>query len=281
MQYIEFFRQLEQRLRPRSYLEIGVRWGDSLAVSTVPSIGIDPDPQLRVDLPPTTVVHSMTSDEFFVQPERLRHLPDETIDLAFIDGMHLYEYALRDFINVEAHARPSSVVVLDDMLPRSSEEASRERDTTEWTGDVWKVIPTLQKLRPDLVLIQVATQPTGLLIAMALDAGNKALCQEGGGIHTPFMAADEVPQKIIDRSDAVDPADLLAAPFWDLLQEQRRSLSGAAVREAVAAWSPAPLTADEAQASKASPYFGQRQETRVRQAYQRGKSRLARAVGRS
>ena len=36
------------------------------------------------------------------------------MDLAFIDGLHLFEFSLRDFMNVEKLAHPGSVVVFDD-----------------------------------------------------------------------------------------------------------------------------------------------------------------------
>ena len=41
------------------------------------------------------------------------------VRLAFIDGMHLFEFALRDFINTERHCSPKAVIVFDDILPRN------------------------------------------------------------------------------------------------------------------------------------------------------------------
>ena len=51
------------------------------------------------------------------------------LDLVFVDGMHLFEFALRDFMNVERHADWWSVIVFDDILPRDVDEAARERHT--------------------------------------------------------------------------------------------------------------------------------------------------------
>ena len=72
------------------------------------------------------------------------------MDLAFIDGMHLAEYALRDYLAVERFTHPASVVVFDDMLPRTVAEAARHRHTAAWTGDVYKAVQALRDHRPDL-----------------------------------------------------------------------------------------------------------------------------------
>ena len=66
------------------------------------------------------------------------------MDLTFIDGLHLFEVALRDFMNAERMSSPSSVVILDDVFPRSIAEASRERHTLFWAGDTYKVMLTLE-----------------------------------------------------------------------------------------------------------------------------------------
>lgn len=277
MFYIDFFRGLQQRLQPRSYLEIGVRWGDSLSASAVPSIGVDPRPDLRVDLPASTEVFSETSDDFFRNPtERLSRFPGGKIHLAFIDGMHLYEFALRDFVNVERHALPGSVVLFDDMLPRFSTEASRRRKTVEWTGDVWKVLFTLRERRPDLSLLQVATEPTGMLIALALDPENGGLPIGGGAASLPHRSPRRVPRAVIDRVDAVDPVELLEAPFWDLLGERWESVTAEQVRTAVAKWQPRPLSPEQVQRSKSSPYPRRRMPGPARRAYRRMRTRLAR-----
>ncbi|WP_337133804.1 class I SAM-dependent methyltransferase, partial [Staphylococcus aureus] len=90
-----------------------------------------------------------TSDEFFFKHanEFLKQPPD----LAFIDGMHLFEYALRDFINIERHSSSNTLVVIDDIYPNHPAQAERDRRTRAWTGDVWKLHAILTDYRPDLV----------------------------------------------------------------------------------------------------------------------------------
>ena len=109
-----------------------------------------------------------TSDEYFDRADPLAPLGGRRVGLSFIDGMHLAEFALRDFINVERCHR-SGAVVFDDILPRSADEAARGRHTRAWTGDVYKMLGILARHRPDLICLRVGTEPTGLLLVLGLD----------------------------------------------------------------------------------------------------------------
>src|ERR1051326_9082596 len=110
---------IHEILKPANYIEIGVRRGTSLRLKwpeTV-GIGIDPEPVLDQAPPPTTQLFATTSDEFF-QRHRLPELINAPcFVLAFIDGLHLFEQALRDFINLERYAGPGSVILIHDCLP--------------------------------------------------------------------------------------------------------------------------------------------------------------------
>ena len=102
------------------------------------------------------------------------------IDLAFIDGMHLSEYALRDVMNTERYTHAASVIVLDDMLPRNDNEAARDREGAglegrAWAGDVYKVISTFRELRPDAVFLEVDTRPTGAVVLLLPDSSSTVL----------------------------------------------------------------------------------------------------------
>src|SRR3954453_6598426 len=155
----ELLRQLHQRLAPRRYLEIGVSTGASLALSRARSIGVDPFFRVKHGLHCDLQLVRETSDEFFASEGAFDHFGGEPFDLAFIDGMHLSEYALRDFINTERHSHPASVIMLDDMLPRVVVEGGRDRRDARahgaWAGDVYKVVGSLRALRPDLVCLEM------------------------------------------------------------------------------------------------------------------------------
>ena len=146
-----------------------------------------------------------------------------SLDLAFIDGMHLFEYALRDFMNVERFATWTTVIVFDDMLPRDVDEAARDRHTSAWAGDVFKVIPVLRQYRPDLTIVPVDTEPTGVLMVLGADPTSTALTAHYAEIVEAWVTRypQVVPTEIRDRVDAISPEALTAAAFWPELVRAR------------------------------------------------------------
>lgn len=184
--YRDVLQRIHELVRPRTYLEIGVETGATLAFAknAERAIGVDPDgSKLRHELlPPNARVFQETSDAFFERraPEQL--LGGQPVDLAFIDGMHLFEYALRDFINVEACCAPSGTIVLHDCVPLLPPTASRQRKTKFWVGDVWKVVSILREHRPTLRVELIATAPSGLCVVRGLDPGSRVLSERLGEI---------------------------------------------------------------------------------------------------
>ncbi|HEU5034045.1 MAG TPA: class I SAM-dependent methyltransferase [Mycobacteriales bacterium] len=219
----EFLRRLHERLQPRSYLEIGVRDGLSLTLSRAPSIAIDPAFKITSEVHADLQLVRATSDDFFARPDPLAHLPGGRIDLAFIDGMHLAEFALRDFINVERFTEWTSVVVLDDMLPRSVAEAARDRHTLAWAGDVYKVATILQRLRPELVCLPIDTAPTGVVLVLGVDKDDRTLPDKYDELLAELTAADpqDVPEEVLTRVGSADPAQVLDSPVWAALVQAR------------------------------------------------------------
>jgi hypothetical protein len=246
MERHEFLRQLHRLVAPRNYLEIGVQTGVSLSLSRVPTIGVDPAFAITKPLRCDLQLVKATSDEFFAGPDPIRHLRSgrnplrnlrrgrpmfdhyrggTRLDLAFIDGMHLFEYALRDFMNVERYADWWSVIALDDMLPRDVDEAARDRHTSDWTGDVYKLMATLVRYRPDLFAIQVDTQPTGVLLVFGADPDSGVLRDRYEEILSETMVPDPqlVPSSVLDRQFAVAPEALIRSGLWaDLVNGRRR-----------------------------------------------------------
>ncbi len=171
--YMKFLSDICQQREVQNYLEIGVQAGINLAGMKVENaIGVDPGFALTVD--PTVGKKSLhlyrqTSDSFFAK-ER----PTD-IDLAFLDGMHLFEFLLRDIFNTEAACRRSGLILLHDCLPFTIDMASRIQPYGPWTGDVWKVIPILERYRPDLKIVLIDCEPTGLVALSNLNPASTTL----------------------------------------------------------------------------------------------------------
>lgn len=214
----EFLAEAHRALRPRGYLETGVWMGHSLKLATCPAIGIDPFPDIRVKLEPHHQVAEVSSDEFFEEADRLADFPP--IDLAYIDGLHQIENALLDFMNIEKHAHPETVVVIDDIFPNHEVQSRRRRESKAWTGDVWKIVHILREQRPDLLILPVDTHPTGSLVVTGLDPTNDQLWKVFDLLMS-FETVDYHPRpSVIDRHGAIDPHDR----FWKVIFQQLSSI---------------------------------------------------------
>lgn len=214
-----FLTGLHEVLAPRSYVEIGINDGRGIARSRTRTIGVDPDYKIKAELACDLKLVKATSDDFFARPDAIDWFPEGVIDFAFIDGMHLFEYAFRDFINTERLCTPGSVVVLDDMLPRSGPEAARDRYTGEWTGDVYKVAQVLERFRPDLAVVPIDSEPTGVTLIVGLDPANTTLQDNYDAIIAEYLTPDpqDVPDEVLHRRVAADPEKVIASGVWEAL----------------------------------------------------------------
>lgn len=190
--YIEVLGRIQAYLRPRTYLEIGVETGLSMRLvsPTTRALGIDPEPKLTEPLAPHVRLFQETSDDFFSRHDVRAELGGLPVDLAFIDGMHLFDYALRDFMNVERCCTRDSLVILDDCFPMDRRTAERHRTTVFWTGDVWKVVVLLRKYRPELSIHTIATPPTGMCLVRNLDPASTFIADNLERLTAEFMALD-------------------------------------------------------------------------------------------
>jgi hypothetical protein len=117
--YQTFLEQLHSMLRPQTYFEIGTLNDDTLKLASCTSISIDREYEISSNVirkKPACHLFQMTSDDFFARhnPERIF---GQKIDLAFLDGTHLFEFLLRDFINTERHCNRNSVIALHNCVP--------------------------------------------------------------------------------------------------------------------------------------------------------------------
>lgn len=174
--YYDVLHTMHTKLFPRTYLEIGVAQGRSLALaqSGTIAVGVDPDTGSKERI----FFHSpdnepqlfrLTSDDFFSSCNLSEILGRPTVDIAFLDGLHLFEQTLKDFIHVERFANPETIILIHDCLPVNRMVAERERKLGFWLGDVWKIIPCLKAIRPDLDIVTLPVKPSGLAIIRKLD----------------------------------------------------------------------------------------------------------------
>jgi hypothetical protein len=157
----------------------------------------------------------MTSDEFFAGHEPREHL-EGAIELAFIDGMHLSEFALRDFNNVERYCDRSSMIVLHDALPMNFEMTERnwqpdlrrdEELASFWTGDVWRLVPLLARERPTLHIEVLDCPPTGLVLVGDLDPQSTILSDRLGELTRSLTEREPTEAEFWSFMETVDVTD--------------------------------------------------------------------------
>lgn len=185
--YRKVLRALFETGRYDTYLEIGTSTGGTLVLATGRAIAIDPAFGMKRNvMPGKSVLHAFqtTSDAFFETEDPIALMKGSTMDLAFLDGMHLFEFLLRDFINTEKVCAPGSLILMHDCLPLNRLMAQRQMSGGEprvdryygwWTGDVWKILPILAEHRPDLKVACLDAPPTGLVAISGLDPTSTVL----------------------------------------------------------------------------------------------------------
>ncbi len=192
--------------------------GGSLSDISCDAVCVDPEFEIThnvIKKRNRTMFFQMTSDDFFAV-EKLENYFPSGVDIAFLDGMHLFEYTLRDFINVERFCHQRSIILLHDCLPSNLRMTSRFfRKGEDWTGDVWKLIPILKKYRPDVRVLLLDCPPTGLVCCTNLDPESVILSK------SYYKIVDEFAHQSLDdaRLNALDAqfplarsAELFARP---------------------------------------------------------------------
>lgn len=215
--------ELHDQISPQLYLEIGVDEGLSLARAKCPAIGVDPRPNLKLKalLPESAKIMAMSSDQFFrQQADQSLHAP---VDLAFIDGMHLFEFVLRDFINIERIASPYGLVLIDDVYPCHPTQTRRHRQSGAWTGDVWKIQQILGQYRPDLFCVALNCWTTGMLLIAGLDRDNQVLSESYQEVVRRYRSMEAVPTSVLERHGAIPSDHPVVAELTGLLAGAKRS----------------------------------------------------------
>ncbi len=143
--------------KAKKYLEVGVSQGvtfNNVSVDTKYAV----DPKFRFTFPPDSPhIYEITSDDFFT------NTPDIKFDIIFIDGLHHFEQAFRDFCNSLMFAHDDTIWLIDDTVPRDIYSAGRDQlgsvglrakeiggSEKAWHGDVYKTVFAIRDFFPVL-----------------------------------------------------------------------------------------------------------------------------------
>lgn len=179
LKYTKFMAGLHQDCLFDWYLEVGCRTGRIFANARGKTIAVDPFFRAETNIigvKPGLHILQQTSDDFFASG--FLAAMKAKLSFSFLDGMHLFEYLLRDFIGAEKASDPKGVIALHDCCPFSHEMTTRDLSNLPkqaWTGDVWKLIPILMEHRPDLTITVLDAAPTGVVLVSGLDPKSKVL----------------------------------------------------------------------------------------------------------
>ncbi len=146
----EVINWLIQRLKYRSYLEIGVK--DGVCFNRV-NLNADSDRKFGIDIKPLIMAHyiyAMSSDEYFAETLA-------TFDIIFIDGDHHEEQVDRDIQNALKCLAPNGTIVMHDCSPPDEKYANEERGEKQvlWSGTAYRSFLKLRRVVPYLSMFVV------------------------------------------------------------------------------------------------------------------------------
>jgi len=165
MNRLSIIKTLMQQKKLRNYLEIGVNNGHVFfRVSSTFKLAVDPEFTFdnarkigKIFVNPYNIFNryfSKTSDAFFAE-DAPQVLSQKKVQLALVDGLHEYAFALRDVENTLQYLTDDGVIIMHDCNPQTKEEAGtleewRVRGKGQWNGDVWKAVLHLRSTRNDI-----------------------------------------------------------------------------------------------------------------------------------
>jgi hypothetical protein len=135
--------------------------------------------------------------------------------VGFIDGLHLYEQALKDFIHLEAYCGPRSMILIHDTVPLDEATQSRSSNTQFHTGDVWKTVICLKHYRPDLDVFTIATPWTGLTVVTGFNVESRVFAD----------SSEEAIRRFVNKPFSDIESDLeselnIVANDWTIVQSR-------------------------------------------------------------
>jgi len=159
--YLKIIAMLHSHLRPRTYLEIGVETGQSIALARRERARSVSTPN------PRSQSGSLLARAYMPHERRVLRRSRRASGvrrLAYRSRFHRRDAPIRiraARLHEYREAQHATVNDIDSrLLPLSRHTAERERRTTFWSGDIWRLILILRKYRPDLSVKVIGTAPT-------------------------------------------------------------------------------------------------------------------------
>jgi hypothetical protein len=166
MNRLFFLKKLFRQKKFKTYLEIGVFKGRVFfSVPAHNKIAVDPEFQFAAPKKVKKLFrrvsnlwakfYEKTSDDFFSE-DATKLFQKNKIDVCLVDGMHEYDFALRDIENSLKFLQKNGIVLIHDCNPVSKEasvsfeEYKNRGFVKDWNGDTWKAIVHLRSLRDDI-----------------------------------------------------------------------------------------------------------------------------------
>lgn len=123
--------------------------------------------------------------------------------------MHLAEFVLRDFINLEHWCERNTTILVDDVLPERIEMAERHRAFNAWCGDVYKFVLFLKEFRSDLSIEVFETfagpYRIGLAVIKHLNPGDAPTKEELNALSQAIQEKHRRIESIDEIFEAMDP----------------------------------------------------------------------------
>lgn len=165
MNRLAIIKLLMQQKKLKNYLEIGVfnghvffRVRSHFKIAVDPEFAFDAARKMgKLFTNPYNLFNTYiqkTSDDFFAM-DAAKLFAEKKIQLALVDGMHEYSFALRDIENTLKFLSDDGVIIMHDCNPQTKEEAGsfeewRKKGAGQWNGDVWKTVVHLRSLKNDI-----------------------------------------------------------------------------------------------------------------------------------
>jgi hypothetical protein len=135
---------LIDKIKAKSYLEIGVSSGDNFSkIKCETKVGVDPEPSS-----PATIF--LPSDDYFEKNE-------DKFDVIFIDGLHHADQVYRDILNSLDCLNDNGYIICHDMNPQEEEHQIIPFVGGIWNGNCWEAFVQLRQERSDLEMYVVNT----------------------------------------------------------------------------------------------------------------------------